>query len=128
MPGAFDHDIHPPTAAAFLADPHYHLAVAIEDGVVIGFASAIDYVHPDKPVPELWIDEVGVAPERQGRGVAKAILRALLAHAREIGCGEAWVLTDRGNAPALRLYATAGGREAPGETVMYSFRLDGPES
>jgi aminoglycoside 6'-N-acetyltransferase I len=92
--------------------------------MVIGFASAIDYVHPDKPVPELWIDEVGVAPERQGHGVGTAILRALLAHARGIGCGEAWILTDRGNAPAVRLYTSVGGHEAPDETVMYSFRLD----
>ena len=121
LPDTFDHAIEPATAAAFLADPHHHLVVAIEDGVVIGFASAIDYVHPDKPRPELWIDEVGVAPERHGRGVGKAIVRGMLDVARALGCGEAWVLTDRSNAAALRLYGGTGGRDS--DCVMFSFKL-----
>ncbi|HEX8903522.1 MAG TPA: GNAT family N-acetyltransferase, partial [Longimicrobiaceae bacterium] len=68
LPGVFDHQVDLARAAEFLADPRHHLAVAVEDGAVIGFASGVDYIHPDKP-RELWIDEVGVAPERQGQGV-----------------------------------------------------------
>ncbi|HEX6747555.1 MAG TPA: GNAT family N-acetyltransferase [Longimicrobium sp.] len=122
LPDVFDHEIDPAAAAAFLSDPHHHLVVAIEDGAVIGFASAIDYFHPDKPRPELWIDEVGVAPERHGRGVGKAVVRGMLDVARAIGCGEAWVLTDRDNAAAMRLYASTGGEES--DAVMFTFSLD----
>ncbi len=122
LPDVFDYAIDPAAAAAFLADPHHHLVVAIEDGVVIGFASAIDYFHPDKPRPELWIDEVGVAPERHGRGVGTTVVRAMLDAARELGCGEAWVLTERDNAAAMRLYASTGGEES--DAVMFTFSLD----
>ena len=120
--GVFDSGIDAKLAEEFLSDPRHHLAVAIADGEVIGFASGVHYVHPDKRA-ELWINEVGVAAGQQGRGVGTAVVRALLEHGRRLGCREAWVLTDRTNDAAMRLYASAGGREAPGETVMFEFNL-----
>lgn len=123
-PDVFDDPVHAGAVREFLADPRHHLAVALDDdGVVIGFASGVHYVHPDDPRPELWINEVGVSPEAQGRGVGRAVLGALLEAGRALGCSEAWVLTSRGNAPAMRLYASLGGREAPEDAVMFTFPL-----
>jgi len=51
------------TARTSFDDPRHHLVVAVEH-VVVGFCSAVDYIQPDKP-PELWINEVGVAPTPQ---------------------------------------------------------------
>jgi ribosomal protein S18 acetylase RimI-like enzyme len=106
----FDNPVDPALAAAFLADPRHHIVVAIDADMVVGFVSAVDYIHPDKP-PELWINETGVAPTHQRQGLASAMLDAMLAHGRAIGCGTAWVLTDRSNAAANALYRSAGGRE-----------------
>ena len=117
-----DDPIDARAAGEFLRDPGHRLAVAIDDGVVIGFVSAVVYVHPDKPAPELWINEVGVAPSHQGRGIARRLLASTLEDARALGCREAWVLTDRANHPAMRLYEAAGG-EASGDHVMFTFRL-----
>jgi hypothetical protein len=36
---------------------------------------------------------------------------------------QAWVLTDRDNTAARRLYARAGGVEAAGNTIMVEFNL-----
>jgi ribosomal protein S18 acetylase RimI-like enzyme len=125
----FDAPINPAYLAAFLADPRHHIAAAIEDGVIVGFASGVDYLHPDKP-PELWINEVGVAPTHQGRGIGRRLVDALLAHGRTLGCRTAWVLTEAGNAPARALYAAAGGSldPAPGDPdaqpVLYVFEED----
>lgn len=105
----------------FLADPRHYLAVAIDAGVVVGFVSAVRYVHPDKP-PQLFINEAGVAPSHQRRGVAKQMLALLLDKARELGCSEAWVLTDEDNAAARATYASAGGEETRG-VVMVTFPL-----
>ena len=121
-PAVFDDRIDPHVTDAFLRDPRHHLAVAVEDNVVVGFVSAVHYVHPDKPRPELWINEVGVAPTHQGRGLGKDLLRSILETARGIGCGEAWVLTDRSNIAAMRLYSSSGGTE-PSDQVMYTFPL-----
>jgi aminoglycoside 6'-N-acetyltransferase I len=123
-PDVFDDPVDAGAAAEFLADPRHHIAVAVEDGVVVGFASAVHYVHPDDPRPELWINEVGVAPAARGQGVAKALLHAVLEVGRALGCSEAWVLTDRANAAAMRLYAAFSGLEPPEDAVMFTFRLD----
>jgi ribosomal protein S18 acetylase RimI-like enzyme len=91
--------------------------------VVVGFVSAVHYVHPDKPRPELWINEVGVAETHRGRGLATRLLRAVFEAARRLGCVEAWVLTDRANTAAMRLYAGAASTEAPTDHVMFTFKL-----
>jgi aminoglycoside 6'-N-acetyltransferase I len=127
-PEVFDDPVIQQVAELFLGDPRHHLAVAIDGNLVVGFASGIHYLHPDKPQPEFWINEVGVAPAHQGQGLGKALMRSLLQVAQSLGCAEAWVLTERNNAPALRLYKAIGGDEAPDETVMFTFRLDRTQS
>ena len=121
-PGVLDRGIVAELKEEFLRDPRHHIAVAIEDGSVVAFASGVHYVHPDKPT-ELWINEVGVSPGHQRRGLGKMVVRALVAHGETLGCVNAWVLTDRGNPAAMRLYASCGGVEAPGDTVMFEFPL-----
>ena len=123
-PEIFDGPIDPRWTAEFLTDPRHHLAVAIEGETVIGMASAVHYVHPDK-APQLFINEVGVASTHQGRGLGRRLLAALLEHGRSLGCTEAWVLTDDAeNRAAHALYTRAGGRASPpGSVTMYSFDL-----
>ena len=127
-PEVFDDPVIQQVAEQFLGDPRHHLAVAIDGNLVVGFASGVHYLHPDKPQPEFWINEVGVAPAHQAQGLGKALMRSLLAVAQSLGCAEAWVLTERNNTPALRLYKAIGGAEAPDETVMFTFRLDRTQS
>jgi len=123
-PDVFDDPVIQQVAEQFLGDPRHHLAVAIDGNLVVGFASGVHYLHPDKPQPEFWINEVGVAPARQGQGLGKALMRSLLQVAQSLSCAEAWVLTERSNKSAMRLYKSVGGDEAPDETVMFTFHLD----
>jgi aminoglycoside 6'-N-acetyltransferase I len=119
----FDHEVDPALSAEFLHDPRHHLVVALDGDTVVGFASGVHYVHPDKPA-ELWINEVGVAPSHQRRGVGQQLLRALFREGRALGCHEAWVLTSPANGPAIRLYESAGGSDMADPPVMFTFRLD----
>jgi len=123
-PGLFDKPIRRELATEFLNDPRHHCVAAIDGDAIVGFVSAVHYVHPDKPT-ELWINEVAVAPTHRGRGLSKAMLREMLALAERLGCSEAWVLTDDANAPALRAYAAVGGVEAPTRAVMFTFHMRG---
>jgi GNAT superfamily N-acetyltransferase len=123
-PDVFDHPIDAIRAAEFLADPRHHMAVAVEDGRLVGFVSAVHYVHPDKPRPELWINEISVAATHRGCGIGTRLLHAVFDAAGQLGCAEAWVLTDRANLAAMRLYAAAGSAEAPTDHVMFTFKLD----
>lgn len=116
----FDYPIDPKWTAEFFGDPRHHLAVAIEDGVVIGIASGVHYVHPDKS-PELWVNEIGVAPPYRRRGIGQQLLRALFERGKELGCAEAWLGTETTNTAARRLYAAAGGKEEA--MIAVSFEL-----
>ena len=119
-PDVFDELVEPRWTAEFIADPRHHLAVAIDGGAVVGMASAVHYVHPDKP-PELWINEVGVAQSHWRRGIGRDLLQALLARGRELGCRQAWVATDENNIAARRLYASLGG--AAEEAIIFTIPI-----
>ena len=129
-PEVFDNPINRDFTREFLQDPRHHIAVAIDTGVVVGFASGVHYVHPDK-APEMFINEVGVAPTHRRRGVGREVLLALLRVARSHKCANAWVLTDETNEAAVALYTSVGGTEgAESNTGLndrilgYSFELD----
>ncbi len=119
--GVFDDALDAYWTTAFFEDARHHLCVAIEDGVVVGMVSAVDYVHPDK-APQLWINEIGVAPSHQRRGIGRQLLDTILLHGRTLGCTEAWLGTEEGNVPAKALYRSVGGLAE--QFTLYSFPLE----
>ena len=120
-PEVFDGAIDPRWTAEFIADARHHLIVAVDDGVVVGMVSAVDYVHPDKAA-QLWINELGVAPTHQRRGIGLALVQRMLAHGRSIGCTEAWVGTEVDNGAARSLYERAGGEAEMFVLYFFPFR------
>src|SRR5258707_7339655 len=106
-PGVFDNAVDVENSANFLRDPRHHLAVALDESVVVGFCSAVDYIHPDKPA-EMWINEVGVAPSHRNRGVARKLLGALLEVAGNGGWLDATGGTERCTFVARAAYALRG--------------------
>jgi aminoglycoside 6'-N-acetyltransferase I len=118
-PGVFDNAVDPRWTAEFFADPRHHLVVALDGDVVVAMASAVHYCHPDK-APQLWINEVGVATTHQGRGIGKRLLERLMELAAKLECTEAWVLTDRANTIAQRLYEGAGAATPADDCLMYT--------
>jgi aminoglycoside 6'-N-acetyltransferase I len=85
-------------------------------------ASAIAYVHPDKPLA-LIIHEVGVADRFQGQGIGGRLMRVLLEQGRTMGCTKAWVATEEDNVGARALYVSVGGTEDPVHAVVYTWSL-----
>jgi ribosomal protein S18 acetylase RimI-like enzyme len=118
----FDHPIHPRWCAEFFRDPRHHLAVALDGDLVVGMASGVHYVHPDKG-PELWINEVAVAPRHHNQGIGRRLVETLVAHGQAIGCDEAWVLTSPDNEPAKRMYRAAGAIPDEVINVMFTYRM-----
>jgi ribosomal protein S18 acetylase RimI-like enzyme len=118
----FDHPVQRPLAEQFLASPNNYIAVAIASDVVVGMASGLSYLHPDKP-RQFFINEVGVADRMQGRGIGKRLVGRLLDLARTLGCHEAWVATEEGNTAARALYASLHGKEDDDRAVVFTWRL-----
>ncbi len=120
----FDSKISTNSLRFFLEDERHHITVAIHEELLVGFISAVDYFHPDKP-RELWINEIGVSPAWQRRGIAKRLLSIMLDHGKTLGCTEAWVLTEPDNAAANALYRSVieVAEIESTATIMHSFRL-----
>ncbi|MFC8170534.1 GNAT family N-acetyltransferase [Streptomyces sp. NPDC057325] len=95
-------------ADRFLAAPgHLMLIAYAEDGFPAGFVSGVEMTHPDKGT-EMCLYELSVDESHRRRGTGRALTEALLAAARERGCGGAWVGVDTDNGPALATYRAAG--------------------
>lgn len=118
----FDAPIEPQKLATYLAQPGHLMVLAVTDGEVVGQARGIVHRHPDLPT-ELYIDNLGVTPDRRRERLATRMLDELVAWGRELGCEEAWVGTEPDNTAARALYDRRG---AEAETfVMYVYELDG---
>lgn len=114
--GVFDGPIVPERLAAYLADPGHVMLLAIAGGRVVGQISGIVHRHPDL-ADEMYLDNLGVAPGWQRRGVATRLIDGLTTIARKRGCTEMWVATRAANAGAIALYAHRG----DGAPVSYHY-------
>jgi ribosomal protein S18 acetylase RimI-like enzyme len=103
----FDGPARPDWASRFLAAPGHHLLVAYVESVPAGMVTGVEMTHPDKGT-EMFLYELGVADEHQGRGIGRALVSALADLARAHDCYGMWVLTDRDNPAALATYRAAG--------------------
>ena len=121
-PHLFD---EPPTAEwaeRFLTWPGHHLAMGYLDDVAVGFVSGVEMTHPDKGT-EMFLYELAVDESSRGRGVGRALVEALAARARELGCYGMWVLTDADNDAALATYR-AGGATEQSDHVMLTWHFE----
>jgi ribosomal protein S18 acetylase RimI-like enzyme len=119
----FDEPVRPERLAAYLAEPGHVMLVALVGKIVVGQCAAVVHRHPDK-VTELYIDEVGVAPAFQRKGIARDMVERMLAIGKDLGCGEAWVGTEPDNLPARGLYEGLEVRRDKAENfVLYLYHL-----
>jgi ribosomal protein S18 acetylase RimI-like enzyme len=97
--------------------------LALENGRIVGLIETIP--HDD----HVWIENVAVAPEAQGRGIGKKLLDSAERRAVETGCRELRLLTNGAfdaNVGLYRRHGYAVDREEPfmnGTTVYMSKRL-----
>lgn len=116
----FDRDIDRRLTAQWLASPDVLLVVAIAAGLVVGQVQAAILHHPDQP-SELYVDNLGVAPAWQRRGIATALVDRLSDLARARGCAGLWVLTEPDNDAARGFYAARSLSPLP--AVLYAGQL-----
>ncbi len=79
-------------------------AVTAERSVLQGMCSGRLEYKPYGGERWLYIDEVDVCTDRRRKGVGSAMMRWLLAFAREAGCQDVWLATEQDNDAANGLY------------------------
>lgn len=68
--------------------------VALDDGVVVGYAMSAADESSDEGSPAGWTERFGVHPDYRGRGLALALLGHCLKAMRDEGCTEAGIGID----------------------------------
>ncbi|WP_425234749.1 N-acetyltransferase family protein [Ulvibacterium sp.] len=117
----FDYPIKPNRTIEFLEDKRHHLVLACSGEVVVGMASGLHYVHPDKD-PHLFVNEVSVLDEFQNKGIGRKLASFLVEYGRKLGCKEAWVATEKSNIAAQKAYLAAGGIPEKEPIVLIEFK------
>jgi ribosomal-protein-alanine N-acetyltransferase len=79
-----------------------HYLVADERGRVLGYAGLAATRH------EADVQTVAVDPDRQGEGLGRRLLDALLAEARRRGCADVFLEARADNERAIELYRRSG--------------------
>jgi ribosomal protein S18 acetylase RimI-like enzyme len=122
-PEVFDDRINPQYLAAFLGDPRHIMYLAVDNQVVVGMASAVEYFHPDKP-PQLWINEVGVALSHRQQGIGRQLVQQLVTSAKDSGCSYAWLGTDTENVAAQACFSSVPEVSHSQPFFLYEWELE----
>ncbi len=117
--GTFDHPLIPEQTREFLASDAHLIVVAQDGEQVIGMATGVIMLHPDKR-PVLFVNEVSVHDDYLRRGIGRRLVTRLMDLAREKGVTTFWLATEDDNVAARGLYRALGGRET-GNIVVYDW-------
>ena len=116
----FDEEISAQRLAAYLESPGHLMIIAVCGKQVIGQVAAYVHNHPDQ-ASDVYIDNLGVAPPFQRRGVARRLVDEVFAWGKTLDCQQAWIVTDAENNAAQALYEGRGAAAKP--VVMFSYKL-----
>lgn len=111
----------PARAALFLANPANYLIVAESAGRLAGFVLAYRLDRLDRTAAQLFVYEVGVAPQYRRRRVGTRLLQHIRQLVDQESLMEAFVMTDHNNDAAVRLYRSTGGEVEEAASVLFVY-------
>jgi GNAT superfamily N-acetyltransferase len=94
--------------------------VALIGGNMVGFAHHHTHLTTWDKRPTAYLEDLFVAPNGRGFGVARALMDDLVALGKAKGWASVYWITAEANAPARKLYDSYAGRD---EFVRYSVGL-----
>ena len=95
--------------ARFATYPHYHLYVACEGDAVVGtYAMLVMDNLAHRGTPSAIVEDVVVAPDRQGQGIGRRMMAHAMGLARSAGCYKLALSSNRKREAAHAFYESLG--------------------
>lgn len=113
-------------ALNFLNNPYNWLYVAILRGEIIGFLYGYELNRLDKMQNMLYINEVGIAPDFQRKGIGTKLLTQLKTECKQRNICKFFLSAYQNNVGANALYRKLGGEvavESNGHDTNYYFPI-----
>lgn len=94
--------------------------IAKDNDKVIGFAYGYVLLKPDGR-KAFYFDSIDVMKDCQKNGVGTVMMKFVADYARQIGCYEMFLVTNKSNVSACRCYEKSGGVKPSDDDVVYVF-------
>lgn len=107
----------------FLSNQSNALFVAYWDERMVGFITGYRLQRFDKRVAEVLLYEIGVGENFRRKGIGKRLVEELINWAKQTGADEVWVLTNKSNKEAVRLYQSVGGKTESKDEQMFVIKI-----
>ena len=102
----------------FLECPENLAFISGNDEEITGFIYGYSLTSLDEK-PQLFVYSVEVLPKFQNMGIGSKLFQYVVDYSRENSYSECFVITDKGNKPACRVYEKAGGRNDFDDEIVY---------
>jgi ribosomal protein S18 acetylase RimI-like enzyme len=106
----------------FLSRSENVLIVAEQGGMPKGFLLAYILDRVDRNQKMICLYEIGVSEPNRRRGIGRAMIESLKLLCKDENAMKAWVITNRSNMAAVRLYERTGATSHPhGDEVLFVY-------
>ncbi len=107
----------------FLSDQNNLLIAAKAAERIVGLLVGHRLARLDSQRAQVLLYEIDVLPDFQKRGIASAMIERLKELAQATAACEVWVVTNRSNEAAMRLYRSTGGTAKHDDDVVFEYKL-----
>ena len=107
----------------FLKHPQNLAFIATCRGEVCGFIYGYSLMSLTT-APQLFVYSVDVLSRFQNNGIGSKLFQYVVDYSKENGYSECFVITDKGNKPACRIYEKAGGKNDYDDEIVYVIKHD----
>lgn len=94
--------------------------ISKENNKITGFTTGYLLFHPDGR-RVFYFDAIDVMPEFQNEGVGTELMTYVRNYAKELGCYEMFLITNRSNISACKCYEKSGGISEANDDVVYVY-------
>lgn len=87
---------------------NYNVLVHKEDNLIVGIAMVATYGHNSEKGSVLWLREIAVMPNYQGKGIGKRLMLQAIQYGQDKGARRSFLMADDCNNNAIDLYKKVG--------------------